>query len=105
VLASMCRAARLSGREVRNLAAVPRRGKAELPSAGGLGRARRRYGVDAARAPRHSEAMGAPLHIIDAFARGPLTGNPAAVCLLSEPPSEAAMQRVAAEMNLSETAF
>jgi len=42
---------------------------------------------------------------IDAFADGPFTGNPAAVCLLAEPASAEWMQRVAAEMNLSETAF
>jgi predicted PhzF superfamily epimerase YddE/YHI9 len=46
-----------------------------------------------------------PFFIIDAFADAPLQGNPAAVCLLSEPADPAWMQRVAAEMNLSETAF
>ncbi len=44
---------------------------------------------------------------IDAFAAAPFGGNPAAVCLLE--PGQAAeeswMQSVAAEMNLSETAF
>jgi PhzF family phenazine biosynthesis protein len=57
--------------------------------------------------------MGIPLLQVDAFAHQPFTGNPAAVCVL-EPPVErpidasiaaAWMQRVAAEMNLSETAF
>lgn len=42
---------------------------------------------------------------VDAFAREPFRGNPAAVCLLDRAADPAWMQRVAAEMNLSETAF
>jgi PhzF family phenazine biosynthesis protein len=44
---------------------------------------------------------------VDAFANGPFTGNPAAVCLLDADaaPADAWMAAVAAEMNLSETAF
>lgn len=42
---------------------------------------------------------------IDAFAERPFTGNPAAVCLLDAAADAAWMQSVAAEMNLSETAF
>jgi PhzF family phenazine biosynthesis protein len=42
---------------------------------------------------------------IDAFSRQPFGGNPAAVTLLPEYPDEEWMQQVAAEMNLSETAF
>lgn len=42
---------------------------------------------------------------IDAFTSTPFSGNPAAVCLLEAPAPEAWMQAVAAEMNLSETAF
>jgi len=42
---------------------------------------------------------------IDAFTAKPFSGNPAAVCLLSEPRDELWMQNLAAEMNLSETAF
>jgi PhzF family phenazine biosynthesis protein len=42
---------------------------------------------------------------IDAFADRPYTGNPAAVCLLEEECDGPWMQAVAAEMNLSETAF
>jgi len=44
---------------------------------------------------------------VDAFAEGPFTGNPAAVCVLGDDasPSDAWMAAVAAEMNLSETAF
>lgn len=49
--------------------------------------------------------MSRPLFVVDAFAAQPFSGNPAAVCLLDEPASESWMQRVAAEMNLSETAF
>jgi PhzF family phenazine biosynthesis protein len=42
---------------------------------------------------------------IDAFADRPYTGNPAAVCLLQQEGGARWMQAVAAEMNLSETAF
>ncbi|MEO8033776.1 MAG: PhzF family phenazine biosynthesis protein [Acidobacteriota bacterium] len=42
---------------------------------------------------------------IDAFASGPFRGNPAAVCLLDREALADWMQSVAAEMNLSETAF
>jgi PhzF family phenazine biosynthesis protein len=42
---------------------------------------------------------------IDAFADRPFTGNPAAVCLLDDERDARWMQAVAAEMNLSETAF
>jgi PhzF family phenazine biosynthesis protein len=47
------------------------------------------------------------IRIIDAFTDRPFAGNPAAVCLLGDGawPDERWMQRVAAEMNLSETAF
>jgi PhzF family phenazine biosynthesis protein len=46
-----------------------------------------------------------PLYQVDAFADRAFSGNPAAVCLLPGPRDEAWMQHVAAEMNLSETAF
>lgn len=49
--------------------------------------------------------MTLPLYHVDAFADSPFTGNPAAVCLLPGPRDERWMQRVAQEMNLSETAF
>ncbi len=49
--------------------------------------------------------MATRFYQIDAFADRPFTGNPAAVCLLNEPASTSWMQQVAAEMNLSETAF
>lgn len=42
---------------------------------------------------------------VDAFTDFPFGGNPAAVCVLSAPVSETWMRVVAAEMNLSETAF
>lgn len=48
---------------------------------------------------------GPPLFVVDAFAEKPFTGNPAAVCLLEQWPSDAWLRNVAAEMNLSETAF
>jgi PhzF family phenazine biosynthesis protein len=42
---------------------------------------------------------------VDAFTVEPFHGNPAAVCVLTQPQSEQWMQSVAQEMNLSETAF
>ncbi|MDH3692555.1 MAG: PhzF family phenazine biosynthesis protein [Gammaproteobacteria bacterium] len=42
---------------------------------------------------------------IDAFTDRPFAGNPAAVCLLEDARESEWMQAVAAEMNLSETAF
>ena len=49
--------------------------------------------------------MSLHLHHIDAFADRPFAGNPAAVCLLEQSMDAGWMQAVAAEMNLSETAF
>jgi PhzF family phenazine biosynthesis protein len=49
--------------------------------------------------------MGLPLYIIDAFTDQPFSGNPAAVCMLDMAHDDVWMQSVAAEMNLSETAF
>jgi PhzF family phenazine biosynthesis protein len=46
-----------------------------------------------------------PLYQIDAFSDRPFAGNPAAVCPLEAPIPEALMQDIAAENNLSETAF
>jgi len=42
---------------------------------------------------------------VDAFTTTPFAGNPAAVCILSEPAEAGWMQLVAREMNLAETAF
>ncbi len=49
--------------------------------------------------------MGQPICVVDAFADGPFSGNPAAVCVMAGPAGEAWMRHIAAEMNLSETAF
>lgn len=49
--------------------------------------------------------MRIPLYQIDAFADGPFTGNPAAVCPLDAWLPDELMQAIAAENNLSETAF
>ena len=46
-----------------------------------------------------------PLYQVDAFTDRPFAGNPAAVCPLEAPIPEALMQDIAAENNLSETAF
>lgn len=45
------------------------------------------------------------IYQVDAFTDTPFHGNPAAVCLLEEEREAGWMQAVAAEMNLSETAF
>jgi len=42
---------------------------------------------------------------VDAFTDRPFAGNPAAICFLDQPREDAWYQSVAAEMNLSETAF
>lgn len=42
---------------------------------------------------------------VDSFTSKPFAGNPAAVCLLRQAAGESWMQHIAAEMNLSETAF
>ncbi len=49
--------------------------------------------------------MTQPLYLVDAFTDRPFAGNPAAVCVLAEPRDDRWMQQIAAEMNLSETAF
>jgi PhzF family phenazine biosynthesis protein len=49
--------------------------------------------------------MGTKIYQVDAFTDKPFGGNPAAVCILPEPRDAAWMQKVAREMNLSETAF
>jgi len=46
-----------------------------------------------------------PIWQADAFTDRPFAGNPAAVCLLTRPADAGWMHNVAAEMNLSETAF
>ncbi len=49
--------------------------------------------------------MDIPLYQIDAFAERAFAGNPAAVCPLDRPLDADVMQAIAAENNLSETAF
>ena len=44
-------------------------------------------------------------YIVDAFTDKPFSGNPAAVCVMDEWPSEEFMMKLAMENNLSETAF
>jgi len=46
-----------------------------------------------------------PLFQVDAFTARPFSGNPAGVCLLSRAAPDGWMKALAAEMNLSETAF
>ena len=55
----------------------------------------------------NSQTMQLPLYQVDAFARRPFEGNPAAVCPLpaADWPAAALMQQIAAENNLAETAF
>lgn len=49
--------------------------------------------------------MPLPLCVVDAFTQEAFRGNPAAVCLPGLEPTSSWMQSVAAELNLSETAF
>ncbi len=49
--------------------------------------------------------MHLPLYQIDAFTNRLFAGNPAAVCPLDEWPTDPVLQSIAAENNLSETAF
>lgn len=49
--------------------------------------------------------MKLPIYIIDAFASGPMTGNPAAVIPLETWLDPSVMQAIAGEINLSETVF
>jgi len=49
--------------------------------------------------------MSIPLYQVDAFTDQPFGGNPAAVCLPNPSLAPEQMQKIAAEMNLSETAF
>jgi PhzF family phenazine biosynthesis protein len=49
--------------------------------------------------------MAFDIYQVDSFTNERFKGNPAGVCLLDQPADDAWMQHVAAEMNLSETAF
>ena len=44
-------------------------------------------------------------YIVDAFTDKPFSGNPAAICVMDDWPSEDFMMKLAMENNLSETAF
>ena len=46
-----------------------------------------------------------PIYQVDAFCQKLFKGNPAAVCIHKEAMSDKLMQSIAAENNLSETAF
>lgn len=46
-----------------------------------------------------------PYFVVDAFTHKPFSGNPAAVCILDESKTDDWLQQVAAEFNLSETAY
>ncbi|MCE7875288.1 PhzF family phenazine biosynthesis protein, partial [bacterium CPR1] len=50
-------------------------------------------------------ASALAIYQVDAFTHQPFRGNPAGVCITEQPLSEAMMQQIAAELNLSETAF
>lgn len=52
-----------------------------------------------------SDGRRIPFTQVDAFTAHPFSGNPAAVLVLDEPLTAEAMQLIAAEMNLSETAY
>ena len=49
--------------------------------------------------------MAQEIFQVDAFTNRPFAGNPAAVCVLTQPQNDDWMQNIAKEMNLSETAF
>lgn len=49
--------------------------------------------------------MKTPYYVIDSFSSIPLAGNPAGVCPLEKWLPDGVMQRIAAENNISETAF
>ncbi len=49
--------------------------------------------------------MRIPIFQVDAFSEKPFSGNPAAVCILEEEKDDGWLRSMAAEMNLSETAY
>ena len=53
----------------------------------------------------NTKGMKLPLYTVDAFTSRPFSGNPAAVVLLRDAIADETMRSIAAEMNLSETAF
>lgn len=56
-------------------------------------------------APNHHDRMSIPYYQVDTFTSRVFSGNPAGVCPLAEWLPDALMQSIAAENNLSETAF
>jgi PhzF family phenazine biosynthesis protein len=54
---------------------------------------------------RNTKKMAIPIYQADAFTDIRYKGNPAAVCPLETYPEDSLLQEIAAEMNLSETAF
>jgi PhzF family phenazine biosynthesis protein len=61
--------------------------------------------LEITRSIRHASVMSTPLFHVDAFTERAFAGNPAGVCILTDERENAWMQSVAAELNLSETAF
>lgn len=61
--------------------------------------------TDEGRIASKIEPMRIPLFHVNAFAQGPYSGNPAAICLLDSWLDDAWLRKVAAENNLSATAF
>ncbi|MBM4331082.1 MAG: PhzF family phenazine biosynthesis protein [Deltaproteobacteria bacterium] len=55
--------------------------------------------------PVEEKITNVPIFQVDAFTAKPFAGNPAAVCILTQPIDAQWMQNVSREMNLSETAF
>jgi len=49
--------------------------------------------------------MDTPIYQVDSFTSAPFKGNPAGVCMITSTQPDEWMRNVAAEMNLSETAF
>lgn len=74
-------------------------------NAGLIARIWRSTAVDSPLAHGGYSAMKIPLYQVDAFAARPFSGNPAAVCPLEQWLDDATLQAIAAENNLSETAF
>lgn len=58
-----------------------------------------------ARHHREAAVPAVPIAVVDAFTDRPFAGNPAGVCVLDRPADPAWMQRLAAELRHSETAF